>query len=83
MARYLVSTDVRVQVHHAMLGAIEASFAAGEITPRSEEEAAALEHLVATGHAAVIEHDASRDPARARFEAAEQTSESLGTDAPE
>ena len=49
MARFRVSEPVHIETHHGTHGPIELTFEAGEVTPRSEQEEAALLHLTTLG----------------------------------
>jgi len=49
MVRYRVSEPVHLETHHGTHGPIELSFPAGEVSPRSEQEEAALLHLTYLG----------------------------------
>ena len=49
MARYRVSEPCHLETHHATHGPIDLSFKAGEVSPRSEQEEAALLHLTYLG----------------------------------
>jgi hypothetical protein len=49
VARFRVSEQVHIETHHATHGPIEQTFEPGEVVPRSEQEEAALLHLVTLG----------------------------------
>jgi hypothetical protein len=49
VTRYRVSEPVHLETHHGTHGPIELIFEAGEVTPRSEQEEAALLHLKTIG----------------------------------
>jgi hypothetical protein len=55
MTRYRVSEPVHLETHHDTHGSIELTFEGGEYVPRSEQEEAALKHLVSVGFAEPIE----------------------------
>lgn len=49
MARFRLSEPVHIETHHGTHGPIDLSFPAGDVSPRSEQEEAALLHLVGIG----------------------------------
>jgi len=63
VARYRVSEPVHMETHDATHGPIEVSFDAGEVTPRSEQEEAALAHLASVGFAERIGETPTPEPA--------------------
>lgn len=62
MTRYRVAEPVHLETHHDTHGPIELTFEGGEYVPRSEQEEAALVHLVSIGFAEPIE-DHPTEPA--------------------
>lgn len=54
MARYHLTEPVHLETHHADLGPIEVAFPAGEVSPRSEQEEAALSALAGMGLAEAL-----------------------------
>lgn len=57
MAHYRVAEPVHIETIHETHGPIELEFQAGDITPRSEQEEAALVHLASLGFAEVIDDE--------------------------
>jgi hypothetical protein len=49
VARFRVAEHVHLETFHGTHGPIEQTFEAGEVVPRSEQEEAALLHLVTLG----------------------------------
>ena len=64
MARYRVSEPVHLETNHETHGPIDLDFKAGDVTPRSEQEEAALQHLVAVGFAERIGDSPTAKPAK-------------------
>lgn len=57
MDTFTVKTPARVEYTHSVLGSIRASFEAGDVEPKSEQELFALEFLVDRGVAEVKPED--------------------------
>lgn len=64
MARYHLTEPVHLETHHDTHGPIGLDFEAGDVTPRSEQEEAALLHLVAVGFAVRIGDSPTAKPAK-------------------
>jgi len=53
--RYHVESKTTVELIHGLLGHVEATFYAGDVTPKSESEEVALQQLVDSGLANIKE----------------------------
>lgn len=53
--RYRVTDATHLETYHDTYGAIDLEFPAGEVEPRSEQEEAALQALVASGLATTVD----------------------------